>query len=485
MADLRIARRDRSGERGQVLPLFVIALLVVLSLAALLFDGASTLVQRRKLQNAGDAAALAGTNVLQTTGSIRACSATAGPPPGAPRQDIIDAVRASVAANLPGFPVARITVTCPTGWQNMAVRVDLNSTSTSFFLGALGGSPQQVATTSTALNGQITGSSYSVVILDPSNPSWPNGRRGCPSFLISGGPTLLFDGSVYVNSGCSSASGGAIGTNGSSATVSFGSGKGLHVVGGYNAGPLTITPAPRLGVAPLQDPLAGLESINYGAMTVRSNSRLVLNNQTQVLQPGVYRGGIQLRNSSIALLRPGIYVLDGGGLDLGAQSSFCSISTTSTAVNCGNFASDCPDVTCGVLLFNRGTANGGNAMGPITVGAGATLKVRAYDDRAMGGANYAYRNLLIWQDENPLQTSSYSQPAISLNGGGTVDISGTVYAPQGAVTMGGGSGGGGGGSIDLLIQFIVWDLTMSGNSAFHFYYTDADFARPTDYGLVE
>lgn len=481
----RVARRDRSGERGQILPLFVIALLVVLSLAALLFDGASTLVQRRKLQNAGDAAALAGTNVLQTTGSIRACSATAGPPPGAPRQDIIDAVRASIAANLPGFPVGRIIVTCPDGWQNMAVKVDLDTTSTSFFVGAIGGSGQTVATTSTALNGQVTGSSYSVVLLDPANPSWPNGRRGCPSFLVSGGPTLQFDGSVYVNSGCSAASGGAIGTNGSSATISFGAGRGLHVVGGYNAGPLTITPAPTLGASPLQDPLAGLEPVNYGAMTVRSNTRLVLNNTTQVLQPGVYRNGIQLRNSSIALLRPGIYVFDGGGLDLGAQSSFCSISATSTAVNCGNFAADCPEASCGVLLFNRGTSNGGNAMGPITVGAGATLKVRAYDDRAMAGQNYAYRNLLIWQDQNPLQTSTYSQPAISLNGGGTVDISGTVYAPQAAVTMGGGSGGGGGGNIDLLIQFIAWDLTMSGSSAFHFFYTDADFARPTDYGLVQ
>lgn len=485
MADRRFEPRDRRRERGQILPLFVIALLVVLSLAALLFDGASTLVQRRKLQNAGDAAALAGTNVLQTAGSIRACSATAGPPPGAPRQDIIDAVRASIAANLPGFPVGKINITCPDGWQNMAVRVDLDTTSTSFFLGAIGGSPQEVATTSTALNGQITGSSYSVVILDPSNPSWPNGRRGCPSFLVSGGPTLVFDGSVYVNSACSSASGGAIGTNGASATISFGTGRGLHVVGGYNAGPLTINPAPTLGVVPLQDPLAGLEPVNHGAMTVRSNARLVLNNTTQVLEPGVYRGGIQLRNSSIALLRPGIYVFDGGGLDLSAQSSLCSISATSTAVNCGNFAADCPDVTCGVLLFNRGTASGGNAMGPITVGAGATLKVRAYDDRAMGGQNYAYRNLLIWQDENPAQASNYAQPVVSLNGGGSVDISGTVYAPQGAVSMGGSSGGGGGGNVDLLIQFIAYDLTMSGNSAFHFYYTDADFARPTDYGLVQ
>jgi len=65
-----------------------------------------------------------------------------------------------------------------------------------------------------------------------------------------------------------------------------------------------------------------------------------------------------------------------------------------------------------------------------------------------------------------------------------VDISGTVYAPQGAVTMGGGSGGSGGTS-NLTVQFICWDFTISGNSTFHFFYSDAEFARPKDYGLVK
>lgn len=475
----------RTRERGQVLPLFVFSLLAIIALAALLFDGANTLVTRRKLQNVGDAAALIGSNVLQTSGSIRTCSATNGPPPGAPRQDIIDAVNASIQANWPGFPSGQISITCPTGWDNQAVRVNLQSVSRTFFVGAIGGSAPTVATTSTALNGQVTGSSYSVVILDPSNPSWPNGRRGCPAFLISGGPTVTFDGSVFVDSSCPAGSGGAIGSNGNAATVTFASGKGLFVVGGYSPGPLTITPAPTLGVTPIADPLAGLEPVPYGSMTVRSNARLTLNNTTQILQPGVYRGGIRMLNSSVALLRPGIYVFDGGGLDIGAQASMCSIDATSSPADCSTFTADCPDMTCGVLLFNRGTQSGSNAMGPISIGAGATLKLRAYDDRANSGQSFQYRNLLVWQDGNPAPSSSYAQPTISLNGGGSVDISGTVYAPGALVSMGGGSGGSGGSATNLLIQFITWDLTMSGNSTFQFFYSDADFARPTDYGLVE
>ena len=60
-----------------------------------------------------------------------------------------------------------------------------------------------------------------------------------------------------------------------------------------------------------------------------------------------------------------------------------------------------------------------------------------------------------------------------------------LLSSSGKALMGGNSGGVGGGNVDLLLQFITWDLEMSGNSAFHFFYSDADFARPKDYGLIE
>jgi hypothetical protein len=51
--------------------------------------------------------------------------------------------------------------------------------------------------------------------------------------------------------------------------------------------------------------------------------------------------------------------------------------------------------------------------------------------------------------------------------------------------MGGGSGGSGGSTINLTLQFIVWDLEISGNSTFHFVYDGNEFTRPPDYGLIE
>jgi uncharacterized membrane protein len=152
----------RKKSRGQILPLFVLALVAILAMAALLFDGAYAYVQRRKLQDAGDAAALAGSNALQTVGSSRTCSTTSGPPPGAPRADIVTAVLASIDANVPGFDHANVTITCPSGWQNLAVRVDLRTNTGPMFAGPVLGGPINVGTASTAINGQITGSVYSV-----------------------------------------------------------------------------------------------------------------------------------------------------------------------------------------------------------------------------------------------------------------------------------------------------------------------------------
>jgi hypothetical protein len=472
-------------QRGQILPLFAFCLVALIAMSALLYDAADALVTRRSYQNAGDAAAIAGSNILNADGTIRRCSATSSPVPGAPRTDIIAAVYASVDANLPGFDHARVHISCPAAWGNYGVRVDLEGTGLRFFGGPIIGGPMQVATTSTAVNGQVTGTVFSVVELDPWNASWPNGRRGCPSLLLSGGPTVTFDGSVQVNSACPAASGGALGTNGNAATLSVASTARISLVGGYSPAALMITPAPLTGQPVVKDPLGSVPPVPVNLLTVRSTNKTTLNNTSVVLQPGVYRGGIELRNSSKAFLLPGIYVMDGGGLSLGAQSQVYAVNPGVTSVTTSTWSANCADTTCGVLIYNTGTASGGGAMGQVSVAAGAVLKLRAYDERAMADAYPEYRNMLIWQARTPAPSSSYEQPVVQLNGGGDVDISGTLYAPGAIVQMGGTSGGSGGGSVNLTLQFISWDLQIQGNVSFRFFYSAEDFARPADYGLVE
>jgi hypothetical protein len=133
-------------------------------------------------------------------------------------------------------------------------------------------------------------------------------------------------------------------------------------------------------------------------------------------------------------------------------------------------------------------------MGPISVGAQSTFKVRPYNhevdrtlltDDVTVYSNETYDHLLFWQSKSPIPTSSYQQPQMALSGGGNVFMEGTVYAPSAEVSMGGNSGGSGGDSIDLTLQFVVWDLQLYGNSNFHFRYNADKFTSLLAYGLIE
>ena len=480
---MRASRPGRS--RGQILPLFAISLVVLMAMGALLLDGAQALTVRRRLQDAADAASLAAANVIQA-GSVRGCSATAGSPPGAPRTEVVTAAKASVATNLPWYPQANVAVTCPDGWQNYAVKVNLATTSPTFLGGVIGQTNMNVGAAGTAMNGQLASVKYSVVILDPStyNRTWTK-ENGCPAVLFSGGPTVIFDGSLQIDSACPVSSGGALGANGNAATVTFPSGAVTRIVGGYSPSLLNISPTPLTGQPYVKDPLLGLPAIDKTLLTARGASKTIINGgPPTVLDPGVYSGGIQLKGQSKVLLKPGVYYLDGGGLDLGAQSSLFSVAPGVTSTSDSTWSTDCPAATCGVLIYNTGTSS---TLSPISVGGGATIELRPYNPNAgpaVANGN-EYLNLLIWQSASPVPSSSYVQPDVELNGGGTVNVSGTVYAPSARVYMTGGSGGSGGSDLDVTLQFISWDLQIQGNSSFHFYYQNDQFAKPTDYGLIE
>jgi len=481
----RTAGRPR--ERGQILVLFVLSLMAMIAMSALLFDAAQALVLRRQLQDAGDAAAIAASNTVQT--GTKGCSATASPAPGSPRPEVVTAAQNAVRAQMPNVANSAIHVSCPDGWKNYAVEVSVDGQSPGYFGPAVGFNGFGVHTTSQAVNGQVAGLKYSVVLLDPSNLAWPNGRRGCPSMLISGGPTITFDGSVMIDSGCSPTNGGALATTGNSATLTFNNSAVIKMVGGYAAGPLTISPTPVTGAPTVLDPLksALANTLTSPPTPTRYSSKLTFGGTSIVLDPGRYIGGIQLKNSAKAFLHPGVYYIDGGGFDIGAQNAVYSVAAGVSSTDDTNWATDCPATTCGVVIVNTGTASGSGAMGQVTVGAGATLKLRPYNPSAdtVTGAIQAMSNLLLWQFASPAPSSSYAQPSLQLSGGGSVFLSGTVYAPSALVYMNGGSGGSGGASTDVTLQFIAWDITFSGNSTFHFLYQNDAFAKPSDYGLIK
>jgi Flp pilus assembly protein TadG len=492
-------RSRRQDQPGQILVLFVLALVAMIAMLGLLLDGGQALALRRQLQDAGDAGALAAANVLVQSGANAGCSATTGPPPGTARSSIVTAAQNAVHASLPNLPNASIDVTCVDGWSNFAVQVNLSNRSPGYFAGILGVHGFQVATTSQALNGKPPGGiKYSVVELDPSNTSWPNGFRGCPSLLISGSNTVIFDGAVQVDSACTAANGGALSSNGNSANVQVNNAATISLVGGYAPGALTITPTPLTGQPTVKDPLSWLPPIpwsSWPAAMTRGNNQTTLNGGSTVLEPGIYTGGIQMKNSAVAYMHPGIYVMRDagngtGGFQIGSQNKVYSIPSTLSSTSDASWATDCTSANCGVLIFNTGmtsSAMSGVIKDDLSVGAGATLKLRPYLASVDGtGTNDpSYNNLLVWQDKASVPSSTYAQPPISLSGGGLISLTGTLYAPSAIVQMGGTSGGAGGSSVDVTLQFISWDLTFNGNISFHFFYQSDAFAKAMDYGLIK
>jgi hypothetical protein len=530
--------RAATNERGQVMVIFAFAFVVIIMMLALLFDGARGLVLRRELKNASDAAAMAGANIMDPDPDV-GCTANVGPPLGAPRPEILAAVYASVAANMPGYYPADISVGCGAG--NTTVQVQLGQESPTFFGAIFNNGPLDVGATSAAINGADAGNQYSVILLNNSNLSWATGRRGCPSFLLSGGPFVHFDSSIYIDSACARTNGGALSTNGNAATLELGSsGPLIRMVGEYAPGALTITPAPVEHASPKCDPLAPklyqptwwlpplacapytgsvdnrppgqldapVPFTSASSLYVRKAAKYTIgpgnSSQTVLLEPGVYKGGIELRNDSVALLHPGVYVIQGGGLTTGAQTSVYAVDASYNNVTTPptNWADVCHKGSCGVMIYNTGDASGSLKMGAVSVGAGSTFKMRAYDSTANsptsvlnnGTTHFSstnYDHILIWMSADPRATATYGQGdnqqvGISIGGGGSVEMIGTVYAPQAKVLIGGGGGGGSGSSeLRLTLQFIVWDIELSGNSAFYFVYDGDEFVVPPSYGLTQ
>ena len=507
---MRFSRRQTSENReaGVVVVLFSMFMVVLLGLGALVYTGAQALVLRRQLQNAGDAAALAAANLLIIKDG---CSASGSG--GAPRAEIVSAAKAAVTTNFPGYDLTKVVVTCPTGHLNAAVQVDLNGTGPSYF----GMQGLNAATSSTAVNGQVVDQDYAVILLDPSNLSWASQRNGCASFLVNGGITLTFEKNVIVNSKCTVAdsNNGAVKALNNSFQMNLINGAEMRIGGEYSANTVGhINPAPLQHYRPLMaDPLSGLLSpdvyLSNGSgaslptINMASTGTGICRNQDPcILPPGTYPGGISASGGSgpsTLLLRPGVYYVGGGGLKLkSASARIISIpdSTTmpdaqakttfrtnlSEAQIIQEWENACPinGTHCGVMVYNApsGTSwvtNGGTAD-EISNGSQGVVLLRAYNPAIDEiGANRvpfeSYSGLVIWQARLPAPTQSAPQPAMTMAGGACVIMSGTVYASGGQVTFGGSScGAGGGGESSTTLQFIVWDLTLSGNNNFYFAY---------------
>lgn len=467
----------------------LVVLLGVIMMMALLFDGAMALASRRSMQDAVDAAALAGANALTSTGCVYGVT-----PPLAIRAAVSD----SLIRN--GWNGGAPVVTCPAGWQSAAVTVTLSSPGTRFVLVGM-----PITVDSTAINGGMFAVAMSVVTLNPGNPP----KTGCSSFQFNGGVTLTFEGGVHVNSAdtiatCGTGDAAAV-QKGSSGTIVFQADQPMQITGGQVG--IKAIPTPLTGMGVLEDPFGTLAEpsvamFGLGAAKAVPGFSSVTVDKTKynvlVLAPGSYTSGgvITLANSSYYLaLRPGVFIFDSVTL-ANSGGTVCTIPDKNPATGSAWSNADIPKFcaskaawqakcvvgpSCGVLLMFSNPPAKCSGASSIVVSASGTIFLNPYfSGAAVGDARSKYDGFLVWTARS-IDAARGCQ--VSLQGGGTSEIAGTVYAKTVKVSMQGSTSGTGAGESTL--QFIVYDLSFGGTADFIFRYNAGSLAKFTGYGLVD
>jgi hypothetical protein len=446
---------DRSAERGQTLPIFTVAILVLLGFAALAFDGGQMLLDRRTEQNAADAAALAGARYVPTSASAAIDEAMRiayqngyGAGPTGTSNGVQAANGTTVIVNVPPGPESVFV------GQPGYIAVQIRSTRPSIFGAALKVFTQKTGALGTASNRTGAAANYSMIALNPTE---------CQAADFGGGGTVTVAGNIQVNSNSTCTQGAFSAGGGSTVDVTAPSGR-IDVVGDakcrvgactppptprqpYFPDPLGTLPAP--GVPTLTAPvtLVGLStkpipaSCPGGATPATAEAPATCSfpssyaGTTWLLSPGYYPGGISVQGGTV-FMKPGLYYIGGGGLNTaGVGANLYSVSSTwsgSTPPSCSPTSfSDCG----GVLIYNTNdpAATSGGAsvkeMQPISLNGSSSI-IHLYPIQNAG----PYTNIVVFQD----RTLSSSSPSgdLQLNGNGAnLYVQGTIYVPSGYVAI--------------------------------------------------
>jgi hypothetical protein len=208
------------------------------------------------------------------------------------------------------------------------------------------------------------------------------------------------------------------------------------------------------------------------------------------LQPGIYYGGWDIGNKLRVVLAPGIYVMAGGGIKIGATGSIDSVqaggalpapvmiyNTDNPTANCpSGVATDCQadlDLTAGGKLALAGLlAN--EACPPVTTDPDP---LNPDDDGCPFGG------MVIWYDAEGSQ--GYTGQ-VDLEGGVELFISGTIYAPTAHVDLHGNVETNCGSSPTQVaaVQIISWTWKIGGTGDLCMPYDPSLLYHLTLQGLV-
>ena len=501
------------AERGQILPLFALVIVVVFGMAALAIDVSNAYSDLRYYRSVADTAALAAAQDLQ--GDSRVVDPTKRP--GA-RQRALDVLaRQLFATSAPTCSTASdvadcavpgtdylVSVTTPAPGSCMqcidsfAVKVGIRHPNYRLtFANALGQGQWNLGIDSVA--GLTFGGSYAIVTLRPIENSTSATAKN-----------IRVEGGTVVN-----VTGGDVGSN---ANMEYnGSGSILTVEPGYKVdyydpyrGPMWGSPAsppgtkittmipdpnypiPSRGATPpaggteppaVCDPIADALWADPGYRPfVPANGPGTAPDYADIdcYRPGVYGGTLSISNGDLGILTPGLYFLDRGADIQGGLIGGYTGGSTGVAI-----------VVPQTQLFRLRTGgseprsvmlNGGSKIGNPATGLEATAaRDFAGNPIHTGGSTPVPLTLIVPKDPNcnvvlpyPVSCDDNHNDTIDLAGGSALYLAGVQYAPSDNVTVAGGSSG-----VGYVGQIIAWTVKYTGGSAIN-----QDFAGADDAGTL-
>jgi hypothetical protein len=365
-------------------------IVVLVGMVALATDVGILWSDRRQMQLAADAAAIAGVSALRSSG------------------DVTSAARN--VASLDGFTnsVNNTTVTVnnppasgPNAGNSNYVEVLITESEPTYFLRVLGHTSANVSTR--AVSG-IANSAGCIYALDPS---------ATKAFSASNGVNVSSTCGIFVDSNSSDALdvvGGAVVKTTGVGVVGQAVMNNGGAIENTSGGSLTISQ----NIAPVPDPLAHITAPTVGSCTYTGTQNYNAYTATQsppysgkyVINPGVYCGGISISNGVSVTFNSGTYILAGGGMSLQAGGGTISGSNVSFYVTTGAKA---------------GYSGSNSAYGGVTMANGVNVTFTA---PTTGGTN-SLEGILFYQDRSVPTGSA----ATTFAGGANLTLNGALYFP--------------------------------------------------------
>ena len=320
------------GERGQVLPLATLLIILLLSMVGFGLETGMAFYMRQSAHAAAESAAMA--TVLAAMSSVSGSSVTCRGSGTAGTQCSTTAATCEASPNSP--PKTNIDNGCLFAKQNgftdggnTTIKITADNTSPApgnpnvavLYWAQASVTTRQVQLFSSLFSksGMFTGAMATAAIVSSGTPS------GCIYVLNTTAQRAMdVEGSevqttcgIYINSNNTVAL--YIGGNppGGANTPAI-SASSIAIVGNYqNGGQGTLVPTPQTGTSAVTDPLASLAAPTPGACTATNYN---WSQGTTTLSPGTYCGGIHISGGNVTF-SAGQYIMLGGGLTIDSAST--------------------------------------------------------------------------------------------------------------------------------------------------------------------